>query len=69
MSDIVELIRYTYEHTIDLEQGYDKPRLLVLEFVICHVKQLSRAKSFRNLLEEPGAYARDLSLKMLDLLE
>lgn len=51
-SDIVELIRYTYTHTMDRITGRDELRALVLEFAVCYFRELVEQTAFLQLLQE-----------------
>lgn len=68
-SDVVDLIRYTYQHAMEFEEGRDKLKALVLDYAVCYVQQLSKEKSFLDLLEEPGSLASDLLVKMVGLFD
>lgn len=68
-SAVVDLIRYAYQHTMEYEEGYDKLRLLVLDYTVCYVQQLAREPSFIDLMKEPGPLATDLLGKMVALFE
>ena len=59
--DIVSLIRYAYsdERTADREP-LDLLRELLCHFVADHAREMSKDKSFLVLLEEGGAFARDV---------
>lgn len=67
-SDVVELIRYSYKHTMDFEQGRDKLRGLVLDYIVCFLGELAKEATFLGLLSEQSALGRDLTLKMARLL-
>jgi hypothetical protein len=68
ISDIVELVRYTYDHTMEHEQGMDKLRSLVLDYVVCHVETIVKHSAFIEMLQERGVLGKDLVLKMLQRL-
>ena len=65
VSDIIELVRYTYEHTMEHEEGIDKLRSLVMDYVTCQMEAIVKDKDFITMLQEPGALAKDLVLKSL----
>jgi hypothetical protein len=67
--DIVELVRFTYEHTMEHEEGIDKLRNLVMDYVTCQVEAIVNDRDFITLLQEPGALAKDLVLKSLRRLD
>jgi len=66
---VVALLRYTYKHTMDYKEGKDKLRGLVLEYVACHTKQLTREQTFLDLLEEGGKLAGDIARNMAELID
>ena len=68
VGDIVELMRYSYEHTADLLEPIDELRLLVIHYAGCVVEDLARSVEFRSLLEEAGSLAGDLFDQMLKRL-
>lgn len=68
-SAVVELIRYTYQHTMEFEQGYDKLRLLVLDYATCWIQELSGEESLIELMKEPGPLASDLLLRLVGLFQ
>lgn len=65
VSDIIELVQYTYAHTMEHEEGIDKLRSLV----ICQMEAIVKDKNFITMLQEPGALAKDLVLKSLRRLD
>jgi len=69
VSDIIELVQYTYAHTMEHEEGIDKLRSLVMDYVICQLEAIVKDKNFITLLQEPGALAKDLVLKSLRRLD
>jgi hypothetical protein len=68
VSDIIELVQYTYAHTMEHEEGIDKLRSLVMDYVICQMEAIVKDKNFVTMLQEPGALAKDLVLKSLQRL-
>lgn len=67
--DLVELVRYTYSHTMELDQGIDKLRGLVMDYVICNLEHFAEDRNFQEILQEAGALAKDLVLKMIQRLD
>ncbi|KFZ23587.1 hypothetical protein V502_01936 [Pseudogymnoascus sp. VKM F-4520 (FW-2644)] len=65
LSDVVELIRYTYAHTPDLAHDMDDLRSLVMEYLTCEVTYLSQSPEFDLLVEQGGPFTRDLVHKMM----
>ncbi|KIX09197.1 uncharacterized protein Z518_00276 [Rhinocladiella mackenziei CBS 650.93] len=66
--DIVKLLKYTYANTMDYDDGIDKLRSLVSDYVVCHVETIVKDEEFLNFLQEEGAMAKDLVLKLLQRL-
>ena len=52
VSDIVELVQYTYAHTMEHEEGIDKLRSLVMDYVVCQMEAIVEDKNFITLLQE-----------------
>ena len=69
ISDIVELVRYTYDETMGHEQGMDKLRSLVLNYVVCHIETIAKHSAFTEMVQERGVLGKDLVLKMLQRLD
>jgi hypothetical protein len=69
VSDITELVQYAYAHTMEHEEGIDKLRSLVMDYVICQMEAIVKDKNFVTMLQEPGALAKDLVLKLLQRLD
>lgn len=69
VSDITELVQHTYAHTMEHEEGIDKLRSLVMDYVICQLEAIVKDKNFITMLQEPGALAKDLVLKSLRRLD
>ena len=59
---IVDLTRYTYldETTPDLDTGIDGLRELICHYIAANAKMMTEHTSFRALIEDGGALARDL---------
>lgn len=68
VSDVVELIRYTYAHTMDYEQRHDRLRALVLSFAVCYFHELVQHAPFLKLLQEGGPLPSDLVTNVADLI-
>jgi hypothetical protein len=62
---IVELVRQGYAGTPDLETGIDDLRELVCQYIAANVKVMSEDETFQALIEEGGAFVRDLWKRML----
>lgn len=69
INDIVQLVRYTYANTVDFDDGIDRLRNLVSDYVVCHMETIAEDKDFQDLLQEPGAAAKDIMLKLLHRLD
>jgi hypothetical protein len=67
--DVVELVKYIYKHTMDHDQGIDRMRSLVIDYVVCHLEVIAEDDNFKQMLQEPGALAKDLLLKLLQRLD
>lgn len=67
--DVVELVKYTYKHTMGHDEGIDKLRSLVMDYVVCHLEMVAKDEDFKDMLQEPGALAKDLILKTLQRLD
>ena len=63
-SDLVKLLKYTYESTQDLRQGIDKLRFLVLTFCTYWIDELLIENEFIAMLESGGALSRDIILSL-----
>lgn len=59
---IVDLARYTYtdERTPDLDNGIDKLRELVCQYVVANSDVMTEDAMFMALVEEGGPLVRDL---------
>jgi hypothetical protein len=62
---IVELVRHGYAGTPDLETGIDDLRELVCQYIAANVKVMSEDETFQELIEEGGAFVRDLWKRVL----
>jgi hypothetical protein len=58
--NIVELARSGYSGTPDLESGIDELRALIGQYIAANVEVMLRNTAFTELVEEGGAFARDL---------
>lgn len=65
ISDVVDLLKYTYENTNDQHKGTDPLRDLLTDYVSCHIFTIGKHSGFLELLEEPGKLARDIMSKTL----
>jgi len=69
VSDIVGLVRYTYAHTMEHDQGIDKLRSLVMDYVVCKLESIFKDESFKEMLGQSGALAKDLILQLMQRLD
>ena len=69
VGDIVELMKYTYEHTSDYEEAIDRLRSLVADYVVCHIKKIVGFGDFTKLLQENGDVAKDLMPKLMQRMD
>jgi hypothetical protein len=67
--DVVELVKCIYKHTMDHDQGIDRMRSLVMDYVVCHLEVIAEDANLKQLLQEPGALAKDLLLKSMQRLD
>ena len=65
VSDVLELVRYTYAHT----KEDDLLRDLVAESAVCLIENLERHSDWRPLLEEVGAFAVEVLAKIVARLD
>lgn len=65
----IDLIRYTYDHTQDYDQGSDKLRVLVIEYTVCHLEKFCQDESFRTELRQEGDFAVDLLTQAMQRLD
>ena len=66
-SDIVELIRYTYENTPTRKGNTDELRELVSHYVAEEAISVVKSKQGLDLIEECGGFARDLTALLLQM--
>ncbi len=69
IGDIIELLKYTYEHTTDYEERIDRLRNLVAEYVVCHIEKIVGFDDFTKLLQENGDVGKDLMPKLMQRLD
>lgn len=60
--DIVALLKYTYENTMEYDDGdrMDFLRRLVSDYVVCHLDSIMPNRDFQALLQGPSSLAKDL---------
>lgn len=68
IGDIVELLKYVYEHTSDYEDGIDCLRNLICDYVVCHIEKIVAMEDFTKLLQENGDVSKDLMPKLMQRL-
>ncbi len=66
--DVVDLVRYTYDHTPSRKR-MDKLRELVSRYVAYEAKQIASSKQCLTLGEECGQFAKDLMLMLLERIK
>jgi hypothetical protein len=54
---------------MEQEQGIERLRSLIMDYVICHVEAIVKEKKRNAMLQELGALAKDLFLKSLRRLD
>ena len=67
--DVTQLVRYSLHHTSDFEQGPDKLRSLVSNYVVCHIEQMCAGANILDSLQECDGLARDLMSKITQRLD
>ncbi|EXJ94856.1 hypothetical protein A1O1_03254 [Capronia coronata CBS 617.96] len=67
--DVVELLKYTYANTMDHDEGIDKLRNLVTEYVVCQIHAIATNPDFLEYLKEEGFAAKDLMVKLVQRLD
>ena len=65
LGDVVELLRYSYSDTAELDHSIDSLRLLTVQYAACVVERLLRHHGFQSLLEDAGPLAKDLFEEVL----
>lgn len=68
-NDIVELVKYIYANTMDLDTGIDRLRDLISDYVVCHLEKIVKDEAFSKLLQENGDVAKDLMPKITQRLD
>ena len=63
--DVMELLEFTYQNTTRLVDREDGLRMLVIQYVACVAKKLTRHINFRDLLDDNAEMASDLVHKLL----
>jgi hypothetical protein len=63
--DVMELLEFTYQNTTRLFDREDGLRMLVIQYVACVAKKLTRHINFRDLLDSDAEMASDLVHKLL----
>lgn len=66
--DIVELIRYTYEHTL-CRKRMDKLRELVTQYVAYKQTQIAESELCLTLVEDGRPFAKDLLFMVMEKLK
>ena len=69
VDDVVTLLRYVYENTVDLASSEEKLRALVVHYTACVVEELTPNLQFQALLESEGALGRDLLKRLTSRLD
>ncbi|KAB8225822.1 hypothetical protein BDV33DRAFT_163377 [Aspergillus novoparasiticus] len=59
VTDIIELVRFTYAHTPRLVTGKNELRTLVMMFIISSIGQIGETESFQELLGDGGDFVVD----------
>ncbi|GMG25948.1 unnamed protein product [Aspergillus oryzae] len=59
VTDIIELVRFTYAHTPRLATGRNELRTLVMMFIISSIGQIGETESFQELLGDGGDFVVD----------
>ena len=59
IGDIVALLRYSYANTVDLEDGNEDLRMMLMHYVESKMDALIKADEFTELLEERESLLRD----------
>ncbi|OCT52813.1 hypothetical protein CLCR_10533 [Cladophialophora carrionii] len=69
IGDVVELLKYAYEHTADYPDGIDRLRDMVTDYVMCHLEKIVAHGDFKKLLQENGDVPKDLMPKLVQRLD
>jgi hypothetical protein len=59
VSDILELVQYTYSNSITHDYGGDQLRSLITEYVVLKIEIIDKSEQFAAVLEEGGPFVRD----------
>jgi hypothetical protein len=69
VAHVVDLMRYTFENTMDQTSGIDMLRDVVSEYAVCQIEKLAKDSDFCNLLQENGDVGKDLVPRMVKRLD
>ena len=69
IGDIVVLLKYVYENTIDLVDSEEKLRALVVHYAACVVEEVTPNSNFQSLLVDKGELGRDLLKRLISRLD
>ena len=69
IGDVIELLEYTYENTMEYNEKIDRLRNLVSEYVICHIEKIVKHSDFLRMLQKEGDMAKDVMLKLMRRLD
>lgn len=69
IGDVVQLVRYIYENTVDLNEETGSLRDLVTDYATCTVEDLWKCRDFHTLLETCGDFSREIVGGMLKRLD
>ncbi|KAB5536108.1 hypothetical protein GE09DRAFT_341243 [Coniochaeta sp. 2T2.1] len=69
IGDVVQLARYSYENTVDLNEETGSLRNLVTHYATCKVEDMWKSRDFHILLETCGDFSRDIVGGMLKRLD
>jgi hypothetical protein len=68
--DVVELVKYAYEHTTEYRGGgSDGLRDLVTDYAVCHVEELVKYGGFTKLMQENGDVTQDIMPKLMERMD
>jgi hypothetical protein len=69
VAHVVDLVRYTYENTMEQTVGTDRLRDVVSEYAACQVEKLAKHSDFCKLLQDNGGVGMDLVPRMVKRLD
>ncbi|KIW68821.1 hypothetical protein PV04_04741 [Phialophora macrospora] len=69
VGDVIELMRYTYEHTTEYVGGSDRLRDLVADYVVCHIEKIMEYGDFTKLMQENGDVTKDIMPKLMERVD